>query len=62
MSDDKKKRGRPKKKFLNKKYSHVAIRLTAIEHDRLKLAANAEDLSVSEFIRSYMNDILHPKV
>lgn len=49
---DKKKGGRPKKIFIYNRSKYVNVRMSAVEKDRIKLAAKEAGVSVSDFIRS----------
>ena len=56
MSDDKKKRGRPKKRTVEKRELKVRIGVTPLEYGLLKNAAKEQNTSVSELIRGYLDE------
>lgn len=57
--DVKKQRGRPKKYFFERKDNVVKVRLSPIEHDRLKMAAKEAGMTVSDFVRAQIKDFLY---
>lgn len=58
---DKKKGGRPKKTFVYNRSKRVSVRMSAVERDRMKLAAKEAGMSVSDFIRSRFPEFMFDK-
>ena len=56
--DVKKQRGRPKKFFIKRKDNIVTLRLSPLEHDKLKMAAKEAGMSISDFVRIQIKDFL----
>ena len=56
--DVKKQRGRPKKFFIKREDNIVTLRLSPLEHDKLKMAAKEAGMSISDFVRIQIKDFL----
>lgn len=56
-----KKRGRPKKTFIYNRSKRVAVRMSAVERDRMKIAAKEAGMSLSDFIRSRFPEFMFDK-
>lgn len=59
--EEKRKVGRPKKTFVYNRSKRVSVRMSAVERDRMKLAAKEAGMSVSDFIRSRFPEFMFDK-
>lgn len=50
------KRGRPRKRTVDKRVVQVTLRLTLSEYSRLKTAARNKNIPVSKLIRGYLDE------
>ena len=56
-----KKRGRPNKTFIYNRSKRVSVRMSAVERDRMKIAAKEAGMSLSDFIRSRFPEFMFDK-
>lgn len=52
------KRGRPKKKAIEKRAVKIRVGVTPLEYGLLKNAAKEQNTTVSDLIRGYLNEFL----
>lgn len=52
------KRGRPKKKAIEKRAVKIRMGVTPLEYSLLKSAAKEKNITVSDLIRGYLDDFL----
>jgi len=49
-----KKRGRPKKRYLVRKTKEIRLRLSPLQYDQIRVRAERDGVSMSEYIRSLL--------
>lgn len=54
------KRGRPKKRVIEKRTVKIRIGVTPLEYGLLKRTAKERNVTISDLIRGYLSDFLSP--